>query len=42
MSQWNMIGEDVESCTGEDGLPFLEVVDYRQYFFIIYWIVIFG
>jgi hypothetical protein len=37
-----MIDEDIEPCTSEDGLPFLEVVDYRQYFLIIYWIVTFG
>jgi hypothetical protein len=42
MDQWSMIGEDVESCTGEDGLPFLEIVDYRQYFLIIYGIITFS
>jgi hypothetical protein len=42
MDQWNMIGEDIESSTSEDGLPFLKAVDYRQYFLIIYGIIIFG
>ena len=37
-----MIDEDIESSISEDGLSFLEIINYPQYFLIIYGIITFG
>jgi hypothetical protein len=42
MDQWSIIDEDIESYIDENGLSFLKIIDYRQYFLIIYGIIIFN